>query len=543
MERRHFLHTAALGGIVPLLPHNGGGNDAGAVTRAESLAARRGELDELSVAELAEGLASGRWTSRSLVERYQRQIALLDAPRGGLHAVIERNPDALALADQSDAERRAGHARGPLHGIPVLIKDNIDTGDKMMTTAGALALVGPGAPRDAFIVERLRAAGAIVLGKTNLSEWANFRSTRSSSGWSGRGGQTRNPYVLDRNPCGSSSGSGAAVSASFCAVAIGTETDGSIVCPSSANGVVGLKPTVGLWSRSGIIPISSTQDTAGPMGRTVSDVAMLLGALTGVDPRDGATAGSAGHSRNDYTTFLRTDGLRGKRIGILRDAFGFHEKVDAIMEEAIKAMRAAGAVIIDPVVIASPRGIGGWEHLVLQVEFKDGVNRYLAARGANAPVRSLADVIAFNEANAAMAMPYFGQETLIASNARPGIDAADYLNARTKMLQGARADGIDATLLHDRLDAIMAPTGGPAWTTDVVNGDHDSGGESGHSARAGYPSITIPAGFVSGLPVGMSLFGTAWQEGPLLAMAYAFEQATKMRRPPTFLPSLVTNGP
>ncbi|HET9066543.1 MAG TPA: amidase [Gemmatimonadales bacterium] len=543
MERRDFLQSAALGGLVPLLPHAGGGSDPAIAVDVRSQPVRRGELDEQSLADLAAGMAAGRWTSRDLVERYHQQIALRDAPRGGLHAVIERNPDALAIADAMDAERRAGRVRGPLHGIPILIKDNIDTGDRMQTSAGSLALVGSPAPRDAFIISRLREAGAVLLGKTNLSEFANFRSSRSSSGWSSRGGQTRNPYVLDRNPCGSSSGSAVAAAANLCAIAIGTETDGSIVCPSSANGIVGFKPTVGLWSRTGILPISVTQDTAGPMGRSVSDVATLLGPLTGLDPDDSATGASTPHRRADYRDALRRDALQGKRIGILRSAFGFHERVDRLLEDAIASLRAAGAEIVDPVTIDAPRGVGGWENTVLSYEFKDGINRYLARRGGVGPVRSLSDIIAFNEAHAATTMPYFGQETLLRSAQRGTLEEQVYREAHRQLLQGAREQGIDATLATHRLDAIMAPTGGPAWVTDVLNGDHFGGGSSGHAARAGYPNVTLPIGFVAGLPVGMSLFTTAWHDAELLGMAFAFEQHHPARRPPTFLPSLVTNGP
>lgn len=543
MERRYFLQTAALGSMVPLLPENGGGIGARVPLTTRSGSARRGELDELSLLDLAEGMRTGQWTSRYLVERYQRQIALLDAPRNGLHAVIERNPDALEIADAMDAERRAGRVRGPLHGIPVLIKDNIDTGDRMQTSAGSLALVGSPAPRDAFIVARLRDAGAVLLGKTNLSEFANYRSSRSSSGWSSRGGQTRNPYVLDRNPCGSSSGSAVAAAANLCAIAIGTETDGSIVCPASANGIVGFKPTVGLWSRSGIIPISATQDTAGPMGRSVADVATLLGPLTGVDPEDGATSPSGSHRRADYRDELRPDALRGKRIGILRGAFGFHEAVDVLLERAIGSLSAAGAEIVDPITIDAPRGVGGWENTVLSFEFKDGINTYLARRGGVGPIRTLRDIIAFNEAHAATTMPYFRQETLLRSEGRGTLEDPAYRDAHAQLLAGAREQGIDATLATHHLDAIMAPTGGPAWVTDVINGDHFGGGSSGHAARAGYPTVTIPIGFVAGLPVGMSLFSGQWRDAELLGMAYAFEQQHAARQPPTFLPAVVSNGP
>ena len=535
MKRRDFFHLAGLAGAAPLIPitRAGGTPPEGVQARPP----RRGALDELTVSELQAAMAARRYTSRELVQHYLAQIAEVDATPGGVNAVIELNPDALAMADRADAERRAGRVRGPLHGIPILIKDNIDTGDRMMTTAGSLALVGAPAPRDAFIVARLRDAGAVLLGKTNLSEWANYRSSRSSSGWSSRGRQTRNPYALDRNPCGSSSGSAAAVSANLCAVAIGTETDGSIVCPASACGVVGLKPTVGLWSRSGIIPISETQDTAGPMGRTVADVAALLGPLAAVDRDDPRTATAVGRRHPDYTTFLDRDGLRGRRIGILRGRLGFHEQVDAILAQARDVMRGAGAVIIDPVEVPSPRGVGGWEATVLSYEFKDGLNRYLATR-PEAPVRSLAEVIAFNRANAAATMPYFQQDTLLASEQRGDLDTAEYREALTKMLQGSRKEGIDTAIAAHRLDAIMAPTGGPAWPIDVIGGDHFGGGSSGFAARAGYPSITVPAGFVHGLPVGLSLFAGAWQEPALIAMAYAYEQASLVRQAPRFLRTL-----
>lgn len=530
MRRRDFLGVAATGGAAAVFAP---GHATGATLPppARDLPAR-GELDELTVAELGEAMRTGRYTARRLAELYLARIAAVDRVPGGLNAVIEVNPDALAIAAERDRERAAGRVRGPLHGIPVMVKDNIDTGDRMMTTAGALALAGSHAARDATIMARLREAGAVLLGKTNLSEWANYRSRRSSSGWSGRGRQTRNPWALDRNPCGSSSGSGAAVSANLCAVAIGTETDGSIVCPSSANGIVGLKPTVGLLSRRGIIPISATQDTAGPMGRRVADVAALLGTLAGPDPEDPVTAGAAEHAIADYTRFLDADGLRGRRIGILRAEFGFHEAVDAILETAIATMRDRGAVIVDPVEIVAPRGIGGWESLVLSYEFKDGVNRYLGGLGAGAPVHSLAEVIAFNEANADRSMPYFRQETLLRAQGRGGLDTPEYLDAVRQMTEAARTEGIDATLAAHRLDAIMAPTGGPAWPIDVINGDHFGGGSSEHAARAGYPAISVPAGFVHGLPVGMTLFSTAWREGELIAMAHAFELASGIRRAP-----------
>ncbi len=529
MKRRDFLQVAGLAGTAPLLSVS---DERASHARVTLDTSQLAPLDEMSVVELQAAMQSGRYTSRRLVQLYLARISAVDRIAGGVNAVIQLNPDALAIAAERDRERGAGRVRGPLHGIPVMIKDNIDTGDRMMTTAGSLALAGSRASRDAFIVTKLRDAGAVLLGKTNLSEWANYRSRRSSSGWSGRGRQTRNPYALDRNPCGSSSGSAAAVSANLCAITIGTETDGSIVCPASACGIVGIKPTVGLWSRSGIVPIAETQDTAGPMARTVADAAALLGALAGIDPGDKRTASSEGHAHADYTRFLDADGLRGKRIGVLRSRFGFHERVDAILEEALAVMKRAGAVLIDPVVIKD-QGVGTAEGLVLSYEFKDGLNRYLAAR-PDARVKTLADVIAWNTANANASMPYFEQETLIRAEGRGGLDTVEYREALATMLKGSRAEGIDATVAEHRLNAIMAPTGGPAWPIDVINGDHFGGGSSGYAARAGYPNITVPAGFVHGLPVGLSLFAGAWQEGELIAMAYAYEQASRVRRAPTF---------
>ena len=443
--------------------------------------------------------------------------------------MIEVNPEAAAIAAALDAERRQGRVRGPLHGIPVLVKDNIDTRDRMQTTAGSLALAGSAAPRDAFVVERLRAAGAVMLGKTNLSEWANFRSRHSTSGWSGRGGQTRNPYALDRNPCGSSSGSGAAVSANLCAVAVGTETDGSIVCPSSACGVVGIKPTVGLVSRAGIIPIAHSQDTAGPMARTVRDAAILLSAMAGVDPRDSATTASQGKAAADYTKFLEPGGLRGARLGIVRKLFGFSDAVDRLIEEAIAAMKREGAVIVDPVEFA---GKMGPSFDVLLWEFKADLNAYLAARGDGAPVKSLADVIAFNEKHRDREMPHFGQDIMVKAEAKGPLTEKAYLEAVEKCRKASRMDGIDALCEKHSLDALVAPTAGPAWVIDWVNGDHGEGGASTPPAVAGYPHITVPAGYVRGLPVGISFFGRAWSEPALLKIAYGFEQATKLRRAP-----------
>ncbi len=493
-------------------------------------------------------MTSGEWTARSITEAYLTRIEQLNLQGPSLRAVIETNPDALVIADELDRERRAQGARGPLHGVPIVLKDNIDTGDRMTTTAGSLALSGWVPPQDSAVAARLRAAGAVLLAKANLSEWANFRSTRSSSGWSGRGGQCRNPYVLDRNPCGSSSGSGVAVSANLAAVAIGTETDGSIVCPSSASGIVGIKPTVGLVSRAGVIPISHTQDTAGPMARTVRDAAMVLGAMAGVDPRDPATAESEMRGLTDYTPFLEANGLGGVRVGVARRFLGFHDGVDQIVEQAIAALRAAGAVIVDPVDLR-PSGrpaagdvvtsMGAAETEVLLYEFKADLNAYLAERGPDAEVRSLADLIAFNERNASDEMPYFGQERLLAAEEKGPLSEPRYLAALAAARRLSRADGIDRTMDDHELDAIIGPTGGPAWVTDLVNGDHFGGSSSGYPAVAGYPNITVPAGEVHGLPVGLSFFGRAWSEPTLIRIAFSFEQTTRARRVPRFLPTLV----
>jgi amidase len=494
-------------------------------------------LDDLTITDLQEGLAAGRYTARSLVEQYQARIESMDKQGPTLNHVLEVNPDALTIADQRDAERKAGRgARGPLDGIPILVKDNIDTADRMHTSAGSLALASSTPVRDSWVAERLRAAGAVILGKTNLSEWANIRSTHSSSGWSGRGGQGKNPYALDRNTSGSSSGSGGAVAASYCAAAIGSETDGSVTSPSAACGLVGIKPTVGLVGRSGIIPISHSQDTAGPMARTVRDLAILLGALTGVDPRDDATRASAGKSYTDYTRFLVANGLRGARIGVAREAFmGYSPKADKLVEEAIAVLKHEGATIVDPANIATANKFGDAEFDVLLYELKADLNAYLESLGPAAPVKSLADIIRFNEENAAREMPYFGQEIFEMAQKKGPLTDTKYKQARAKCLRMARIDGIDATMTKHRLDALVAPTQGPVWLIDLVNGDGGGGGSfTQPAAVAGYPHITVPMGLVQGLPVGLSFVGRAWSEPTLLKLAYAYEQASKMRRPPTF---------
>jgi amidase len=483
-------------------------------------------------------MRAGEQTARSITEQFLARIDDVDRRGPAINSVIEVNPDALAIADARDRERRDGGTRGPLHGIPILLKDNVDTADRMHTSAGSLALARSTPARDAFLVQRLRDAGVVILGKTNLSEWANFRSTRSSSGWSGRGGQTRNPYALDRNPCGSSSGSAAAVSANLAACAIGTETDGSIVCPASACGIVGIKPTLGLVSRSGVIPIAHSQDTAGPMARTVADAAALLGVLTGVDPRDRATVASTGRSHTDYTGFLDPGGLRGARIGVARNYFGFSDAVDHAMNDAIAAMKSAGATIVDPANIATKGRFDDSEFEVLLYEFKADLNAYLAGLGPQAPARSLADLIAFNERNREREMPFFGQEIFVMAQKKGPLTTRAYRQALAKNHRLSRAEGIDAVIARHRLDAIVAPTGGPAWPTDLLNGDHFTGGSSTMAAVAGYPSITIPAGSVFGLPVGISFFASAYTEPKLIRLAYALEQTLKARTAPRFLPTI-----
>jgi amidase len=500
------------------------------------------DLDEMTIAELQEGMKSGKWTARSLAEKYLARIEAIDRQGPTLRSVLEVNPDALALADALDKERKEKGVRGPLHGIPVLVKDNIDTTDRMATTAGSLALVGAKPPQDAFLVQRLRRAGAVPLAKTNLSEWANIRCSYATSGWSGRGGLTTNPYALDRNPSGSSSGSAVAVAANLGALAVGTETDGSIVSPSSCNGIVGIKPTVGLVSRAGVIPISHTQDTAGPMARTVRDAATLLGVLAGVDPQDRATAEGKGKFVSDYTKFLDPNGLKGARIGVARNYFGFHDAVDAVMHRALDALKRGGAMLIDPANLLNMDKVGEPETTVFLYELKADLNAYLARLGPKAPVRSLKEVIAFNERNRKQEMPYFGQDRFVKAEAKGSLAEKEYREALANCGLLARTGGIDAVMGEHQLDALVAPTEGPAWLTDLVVGDRFLCSSSTAAAVAGYPSITVPAGFVFGLPVGISFFGRAWSEPTLLKLAYAFEQATKVRKPPRFLPTADLQG-
>ncbi|MCM3869369.1 MAG: amidase [Pyrinomonadaceae bacterium] len=538
MKRRDFLQRSALAGAVAITkPILATARPDADVDDPPGQYGQTFEFDELTIAELQEGMKSGKLNARGIAGKYLERIEAIDKGGPTINSVIEINPDALAIAEALDRERKEKGARGPLHGIPILIKDNIDTADRMMTTAGSLALLGSIPSQDAFVARRLRQSGAVILGKTNLSEWANFRSNHSSSGWSGRGGQTRNPYVLDRNPCGSSSGSGAAAAANLCAAAIGTETDGSIVCPSSTNSLVGIKPTLGLVSRSGIIPIAHSQDTAGPMARTVADAAALLGALTGIDPRDSATRSSQGKSHSDYTRFLDKDGLRGARIGVARAYFNFNDQVDRRMDELIGEIKKMGAVVVDPADIPTKGKFNDSEFEVLLYEFKADLNAYLAGLGPKAPVHTLKEIIEFNEKNRDKEMPYFGQDILIKAQGKGPLADKKYRQALRQNQLLSRGQGIDFVMRKHRLDALIAPTGGPAWPTDWINGDHFTGGYSSDSAVAGYPHITVPAGYIFGLPFGISFFGTAYTEPKLIKYAYAFEQATKVRRVPQFLPT------
>jgi len=512
IDRRTFLTITGLGAAGAVLARQ---------TSQTAAAPPAFDLDEITLGELQEGLRSGRLTSRAVTEAYLARIDAIDKRGPAINAVIEINPDALAIAQEMD---RASTRRGALHGIPVLIKDNIDTADRMHTSAGSLALADSIAPRDSAVAKKLREAGAVIIGKTNLSEWANFRSTHSTSGWSGRGGQTKNPYVLDRNPCGSSSGTGAAIAANLAAAGVGTETDGSVVCPSSACGLVGIKPTLGLISGAGIVPIAHSQDTAGPMCRTVTDAAILLGALS-EKPRDD-------------TKSLDADGLRGARIGVARKYFGINDSTDALMKHAIDVIKQLGATIIDPADMATSGKYDETEQEVLLFEFKHDLNQYLGRLGLNVKTRTLADLIKFNEQNRDREMPYFGQELFEKAEKKGPLTEEKYKKALARNHRMSRTEGIDAVLKKHKLDAIIAPTGGPVWPTDLINGDHYTGGYSTASAVAGYPHITVPAGLAFGLPVGLSFFAGAWSEPTLIKFAYAFEQATKARKRPAFLPAV-----
>ncbi len=538
-DRRSFLQTAVTTSAAAVLyPALSAGREIISSPVPQPVNVKPFELDEITIPELQDGMKSGTFTARSLVEKYLARIDETDKRGPAVNAIIQLNPDALSIAEVLDQERKAKGARGPLHGIPVLIKDNIDTADRLMTTAGSLALVGSKPPKDSFVAQKLRTAGAVILGKTNLSEWANIRSSHSVSGWSGRGGLTKNPYALDRNPCGSSSGTGAGISANLAAAGIGTETDGSIVCPSSSNGLAGIKPTVGLVSRGGIIPISHSQDGAGPMCRTVRDAAILLGALTGVDPDDAATTASAGKSQTDYAQYCDPNGLKGARIGVARKYFGFNDAVDALMEQTLDVMKKQGATLVDPADIATLGKFDESELLVFMYELKADLNAYLARLGPGAPVRTLQDIIDFNEHNRQKEMPYFGQDLFLKAQAKGPLTEKEYVDALAKNHQLARTEGIDALMDQYHLDAIVAPTGGPAWLIDLVNGDHSAGGSSNAAAVAGYPNINVTAGSLSGLPVGISFFGRAWSEPTLIKLAYSFEQATKARQAPRFLTSI-----
>jgi amidase len=541
LSRRAFIATtcasATAAALVPLLPRQGIAAAApSSLTPLDARAAHHvAELEERSVAEWQTALTRGELTSRDLVERYLQRIESLDRNGPMLHAVLETNPDALAIAASLDAERRAGRTRGPMHGIPVLVKDNIDTADRMHTTAGSEALVDGSPTHDAFVVERLRAAGAIVLGKTNLTEWANFRSTHASSGWSARGGQARNPYALDRTPSGSSSGSAIAVASNYCTVAVGTETDGSITSPSAACSLVGLKPTVGLVSRSGIVPISHTQDTAGPMCRSVADVAVLLGVLAGADPRDSATANARAAN---YVAALDANGLKGARIGVARDKYtGYSVATDAAFEHALTVMKDRGAIIVDPADIPTAGKFDDAEFEVLLFEFRPDLERYLATRPPGMRARTLNDLIAFNRAHADVEMPYFGQELFERAAKKGPLTSREYRSALATCRELSRTRGLDAAFAKHRVDAIVAPTQGPPSLIDLVNGDPGGASSTSPCAVAGYPAITVPMGYARGLPLGVTFMGRAWSEATLLKLAYAYEQASRVRKAPTFAKS------
>jgi len=541
MKRRAFLTTTTLStiGLTTILvngcssPSKKDNEDENSIDKdAEAF-----ELDEETISSLREKLSSGKYSSEQLVQLYLDRTAAIDKNGAKLNAIIEVNPDAISIAKAMDKEMKEGKSRGSLHGIPVVIKDNIDTADKMQTTVGSLAMVGNIASNDAFVVKKLREAGAIIIGKTNLSEWANFRSTQSCSGWSGRGGQTKNPYFIDHNPCGSSAGSGVAVSANLCTIAVGTETDGSIVCPASVNGVVGIKPTVGLISRTGIIPISKTQDTAGPMARTVKDAAILLGVLSGIDNSDSITNESKGKGFKDYTQFLDLNALKGKRIGIEKKPQGNNQFINVLLRNALNVLKQNGATIIEIEYIDKIEALGSAEFEVLQYEFKEGLNQYLAS--ANAKVKSLKDVIDFNIANEDKSMPYFKQETLESSNLKSGLNDKKYIDSLEKCHNGSKKI-LDAVFLKNKLDAICGITMGPACSIDTIYGDRWGGYSlTMPAAVSGYPHITVPGGKVYDLPVGLSFFGTSYSEPKLIGIAYAYEQASKNREKPEFKKSFL----
>jgi len=542
MKRRDFLATTTLAGVVSVLSEscNTAQTNTNTAAATPTPFADHFELNEVSISELQQKIKGNQYNAQELVKTYLERIDQIDKKGPAINSIIEVNPDAMDIARKLDEELKAGKSRGPLHGVPVVIKDNIDTADKMKTSAGSLALANSVAPKDSFVAQKLREAGAIIIAKTNLSEWANIRSSHSTSGWSGRGGLTKNPYALDRNACGSSSGTGAAIAANLAIAGIGTETDGSIVCPSTHNSLVGIKPTVGLISRSGIIPISHSQDTAGPMTRNVTDAAILLGALTGIDPRDTATNASQGKSYTDYTKFLDAKGLNGMRIGVARNFFGINERTDKLITDAIDVMKKNGAVIIDPADIAHTNEYD--ESEILLYELKADLNAYLATLGPGAAVKTLKDIIDFNEQNRDTELKHFGQDLFIKAQEKGPLTDKAYLDALAKNQRLSRAEGIDAIMDKEKLDAMIAPSGGTAWLTDLINGDHFSGGYSSPSAVAGYPHITVPAGYIHGLPIGLSIFGRAWSEPVLIKIAYAYEQATQHRRRPEFLATANLNA-
>ncbi len=539
MKRRNFIQNIALASVaIPVLNSCSPNKKEKAVPSIEGESSNEFTLNEITIDELQQKMKSGEMTSRSISELYLNRIQAIDKTGPTINSVIEINPDALTIADVMDAERKSGKIRGPLHGIPVLIKDNIDTADKMMNTAGSIALEGNLPSADAFIIKKLRDAGAVLLGKTNPSEWANFRSSKSTSGWSSRGGQTKNPYVLDRNPSGSSSGSGVAVSANLCAIAIGTETDGSIISPASVNGIVGIKPTVGLWSRSGIIPISHTQDTAGPMTRTVTDAAILLGALTGIDEQDIATKRGEGKFLTDYTSFLDKNGLKGKRLGFEKGFLKGHVEVEALLKKAMEQIKKQGAEIIEIDSLKALEEAGKDEFTVLLYEFKTDLNKYLST--AKGKVKSLKELIEFNKQNESKTMPWFKQELLEKSEAKGDLNSKEYIEALNRLLNTTRTT-INKIIDNNRLDAICWPSNGPASCTDWVNGDYSTGyGFTSPAAVAGYPHITVPMGKMSGLPIGLSFFAKEFSEGSLITLAYAYEQASLNRRPPEFKKSILS---